>query len=55
MSNYHAKGQKDGSQRKYNPPHGGILREAFGLWNKRELNDRQQYKDGYCNAKKQRG
>ena len=54
MSRHFGKGQNDGSKRIYNPPHGGIIREAFGLWNKREKTQRKEYNDGHSNAKKQR-
>jgi hypothetical protein len=54
MSRHYGNGQKDGSKNRYNPPHGGIIREAFGLHNKRELSQRKEYKDGYRNARKQR-
>ena len=54
MSQHYGKGQKDANKRTYNPPHGGIFREAFGLWNKREVGQRKEYRDGYRNARKQR-
>ena len=54
MSKHYGNGQKDANKRTYKPPHGGILRETFGLWNKRESSQRKEYRDGYRNARKQR-
>jgi|GEM_PF-2218941 len=54
MNKHHNNGQRDGSKNRYKPPHGGIFREAFGLWNKLEVQERRDYKEGYRNAKKQR-
>ena len=59
MANYHEKGQKDGANGNYNPPHSSVAEQLAGLLsttkeNERDFEDKRQYDSGYENAKKQR-
>jgi hypothetical protein len=53
---YHDKGQKDGSEGKYEPPHGII--DDLTTWSsegmERNRDDNEAYNVGYHNAKDQR-
>ena len=57
MSKHHNNGQKDGARNQYNPPHQrNIIEEIlFGPgYNKEERSNREAYKQGYRQGKRQR-
>ena len=51
---WHAQGEKDGAVNKYHPPIDSI-QPLFGSVTEQDLQNQEEYKAGYKNAKKQRG
>jgi hypothetical protein len=53
MVDWHAKGQKDGTRGKFDPPH-GALDALFTTTPKKDKEDNDAYRSGYHNARKNR-
>lgn len=54
LDQWYSLGHRDGLNDHYDPPHGGLLKETFGGFSERELNERRAYKHGYHAGKKER-